>query len=75
MARYIVRRLLLMLLVLFGMSVITFALSRMVPGDPARLLAGPRARQEQVEAVAERYHLRGPILEQYAVYMCGLAAR
>ncbi len=57
MARYIVRRLLLMLLVIFGMSVITFSLSRMVPGNPARLLAGPHARQEQVEAVAERYHL------------------
>jgi peptide/nickel transport system permease protein len=72
MARYIARRLLLMLLVLFGMSVITFALSRIVPGDPARLLAGPRARQEQVEAVAELYRLRGPILEQYGVYMAGL---
>jgi peptide/nickel transport system permease protein len=72
MARYIARRLMLMLLVLFGMSVITFALSRMVPGDPARLLAGPRARQEQVEAVAERYRLRGPIPEQYGVYMSGL---
>jgi peptide/nickel transport system permease protein len=72
MARYIARRLLLMLLVLFGMSVITFALSRIVPGDPARLLAGPRARQEQVEAVAELYRLRGPILEQYGVYMTGL---
>ena len=72
MARYIARRLLLLLLVLFGMSVITFALSRIVPGDPARLLAGPRARQEQVEAVAELYRLRGPILEQYGVYMAGL---
>jgi peptide/nickel transport system permease protein len=72
MARFIVRRLLLMLLVLFGMSVITFALSRLVPGDPARLLAGPRARQEQVDAVAEMYRLRGPILEQYGVYMAGL---
>jgi peptide/nickel transport system permease protein len=61
-----------MLLVLLGMSVITFALSRLVPGDPARLLAGPRARQEQVEAVAELYRLRGPILEQYGVYMAGL---
>ena len=72
MFRFIARRLLLMLLVLFGISVITFALSRLVPGDPARLLAGPRARQEQVEAVAELYRLRGPILEQYGVYMAGL---
>jgi peptide/nickel transport system permease protein len=72
LARYIARRLLLMLLVIFGMSVITFSLSRLVPGNPARLLAGPHARQEQVDALAERYHLTGPVLEQYAVYMGGL---
>src|SRR6476646_5559983 len=72
MARYIARRLLLMLLVIVGMSVITFSLSRLVPSNPARLLAGPHARQEQVDALAERYHLTGPIPEQYAVYMSGL---
>lgn len=72
MARFIVRRLLLMVLVLFGMSVITFALSRLVPGNPARLLAGPHARQEQVDALAERYKLTGPVLEQYTAYMSGL---
>jgi peptide/nickel transport system permease protein len=72
MARYIARRLLLMLLVIVGMSVITFSLSRVVPGNPARLLAGPHARQEQVDALAERYHLSGPIPEQYLIYMSGL---
>jgi ABC-type dipeptide/oligopeptide/nickel transport system permease component len=72
MARFIARRLVLMLLVIVGMSVITFSLSRLVPGNPARLLAGPHARQEQVDALAERYHLTGPIPEQYAVYMGGL---
>lgn len=72
MARFIVRRLLLMVLVLLGMSIITFALSRVVPGNPARLLAGPHARQEQVDALAERYRLNGPILEQYGAYMTGL---
>jgi peptide/nickel transport system permease protein len=67
MARYIARRLLLMLVVIFGMSIITFSLSRLVPGNPARLLAGPHARQEQVDRLAEQYHLTGPVLEQYAV--------
>jgi peptide/nickel transport system permease protein len=73
MARYIARRLLLMVLVIFGISVITFTMSRVVPGNPARLLAGPRATQEQVEAVAERFHLSGPVPEQYLIYMSGLA--
>ncbi|MFN8591066.1 MAG: ABC transporter permease [Thermomicrobiales bacterium] len=72
MIRYLVRRLLLMVLVIIGMSAITFALSRLVPGNPARLLAGPHARQEQVDALAEQYHLTGPIPERYAAYMSGL---
>ena len=72
MARYIVRRLILMLVVILGISLITFSLSRIVPGNPARLLAGPHARQEQVDALAERYPLTGSIPEQYLVYMSGL---
>lgn len=72
MARYIVRRLILMVVVILGISLITFSLSRLVPGNPARLLAGPHARQEQVDALAERYHLTGSIPEQYLVYMSGL---
>ena len=61
-----------MLVVILGISLITFSLSRIVPGNPARLLAGPHARQEQVDALAERYHLTGSIPEQYLVYMSGL---
>lgn len=72
MARFLVRRLLLTVLVIVGVSAITFALSRLVPGNPARLLAGPHARQQEVDALAARYHLDGPVVEQYAVYMSGL---
>src|SRR5262245_55910267 len=72
MARYIARRLALLLLVLLGMSLITFALTHMVPGDPARLLAGPRANATQVEAIAKRYGLDRPLPEQYLTYMAGL---
>ena len=72
MARYILRRLLLMVVVLLGMSVITFALTHIVPGNPARLLAGQHATQEQVEAVAKLYGLDRPVVEQYWVYIGGL---
>ena len=72
MARYILRRLLLMVIVLLGMSVITFALTHFVPGNPARLLAGQHATQEQVAAVAKLYGLDRPALEQYAIYVGGL---
>src|SRR5262245_41457617 len=61
-----------MAVVVFGMSVITFGLTRVVPGNPARLLAGPHARQAQVDALAERYHLRGPVVERYWCYLTGL---
>lgn len=73
MFRFILRRLLLMVLVVFGISIITFALTRVVPGNPARLLAGPHARQAQVDALAARYNLDGPILDQYWIYLKGLA--
>jgi peptide/nickel transport system permease protein len=72
MARYILRRLFLMVIVLLGMSVITFSLTHIVPGNPARLLAGQHATREQVEAVAHLYGLDRPVLEQYWVYIGGL---
>jgi len=72
MARYILRRLLLMVIVLLGMSVITFALTHLVPGNPARLLAGQHATQEQVAAVAKLYGLDRPVVEQYVIYVGGL---
>ena len=43
MGTFILRRLMFMVLVLAGMSVITFVLTHVVPGDPARLLAGQHA--------------------------------
>src|SRR5215471_20982230 len=72
MGAFILRRLAFLVLVLAGMSVITFALTHVVPGDPARLLAGQHATREQVEAVAKLYGLDRPVLEQYWVYVGGL---
>ncbi len=69
MISYIGRRLVLMALVVLGMSVITFALTRLVPGNPARLLAGPHANQEAVDELARQYRLDGSPVEQYALYM------
>ena len=49
LVRLIVRRLIFLVFVLFGLSVITFGLSHVIPGDPARLMAGPRASRSAVE--------------------------
>lgn len=71
--RLIVRRLLFLVLVLFGLSVITFTLSRvLVPGDPGRMMAGPRASKSQVEKIREQYGVNDPLLVQYVNYVKGV---
>ena len=68
----IVRRLIFLVVVLFGLSLITFGLSRVIPGDPARLVAGPRASAESVELIRERYKLNDPLINQYVNYIKGV---
>lgn len=71
---YIIRRrLTLLLLVVFGVTVVTFAISHMIPGDPARLMAGDRATPEIVENMRERLGLDQPLYKQYFSYVAGLA--
>lgn len=71
--RLIVRRLLFLVLVLFGLSVITFTLSRIVPADPARMMAGPRASKATVDKIREQYGLNDPAPVQYINYVKGVA--
>jgi peptide/nickel transport system permease protein len=63
------RRLIAFPVVLFGMSLMTFALTHLVPGDPARLLAGPHASAAQVVALRHQYGLDKSLPAQYASYM------
>ena len=70
--RYIVRRLLLIIPVLIGVSVLTFCLVYLVPGDPARLAAGPQATQAMYEQIREEFGLDDPLPVQYAHYVSGL---
>lgn len=72
LARLIVRRLIFLVFVLFGLSVITFGLSHVVPGDPARLMAGPRASKSAVEKIREKYGLNDPVPVQYVNYVKGV---
>jgi len=71
--RIVVRRLLFLILVLFGLSLITFALSHIIPADPARLVAGPRASQESVKKIREHYGLDDPLTTQYIRYVRNVA--
>ena len=72
MGRMIARRLGSAVLVLWGVTFITFFLSRIVPGDPARLIAGPRAPAEAVQKVRREYGLDQPLWRQYTTYMEGI---
>jgi peptide/nickel transport system permease protein len=58
---------------LFGLLCITFAIARVVPGDPARLAAGPDATESMVRTVRAKYGLDQPLPVQFVRYLQGLA--
>lgn len=72
MIRYLINRVLWIPVVLILLSLITFVISRMVPGDPVKLAAGPQARPEQIQRLTEEFGLDRPLPEQYLRYMGGL---
>jgi peptide/nickel transport system permease protein len=72
LASYILRRALLIIPTLFGVSILTFVLSRMVPGDPARLAAGAQATPEMHEQIRREFGLDEPLWVQYWNYLTGL---
>jgi peptide/nickel transport system permease protein len=69
MIRYIAQRLLHAIPVLFGVSLITFLLTYLLPADPARMYAGPNATVETVNSIRHQLGLDRPFYEQYLVYM------
>ncbi|MFB0547012.1 MAG: ABC transporter permease [Anaerolineae bacterium] len=69
MRTFIIRRLLAALPVILGVSVITFTLSHIIPGDPARLAMGLNAPEDQVQDLRERLGLNRPLPVQYLMYM------
>jgi peptide/nickel transport system permease protein len=71
MTAYLVTRVGFMLLMLLGLLVITFAISHVAPGDPARLAAGPDASASMVETVRKRYGLDQPLPVQFVRYVRG----
>lgn len=70
--RYVVRRLILSFFVVLGVVTLTFIVARVIPADPARMMAGARARAEQIEKVRVEYGLDRPLHVQYIRYVSGL---
>lgn len=72
MIRYVIKKLLETLLTLFIVVTAVFFFVRMIPGDPARIIAGEQATLEDVENVREALGLNKPVPEQYVSYVSGL---
>src|SRR5262249_1299524 len=68
MLAYVVRRLLLLVPVLVGVSLVSFALLQMVPGDPALILAGEEATEEVLTRIRQEYGLNRPLPVQFLPY-------
>ncbi len=68
MISYVARRLGQAVLILFGISVITFLLLYILPADPARQIAGRSATPQTIENIREQLGLNLPLWEQYARY-------
>jgi peptide/nickel transport system permease protein len=69
MLRYVVRRLLLLVPILLGLSILVFVFIRALPGSPAEALLGDRATAETIAEVREQYGLEEPIHVQYWRYL------
>ena len=66
---YILRRLLQMIPVMIGVTLVVFLIMQLVPGDPARMLAGEGASPEQIEAIRNSLGLNRPLWVQYFSYL------
>ena len=73
MLRFVVRRLVLLVPILLGLSILLFLWIRALPGGPAESLLGERATPEAIEQIERTYGLDRPIWEQYWRYLQNLA--
>ncbi|HBY57722.1 MAG: D,D-dipeptide ABC transport system permease protein DdpB [Atribacteria bacterium 34_128] len=72
MGKHIILRILQAIVVLFGLSILIFFIARIIPGDPARLILGPLATNEQIKELTEEMHLDKPFVVQYYYWLTSL---
>ncbi|MBT6314947.1 MAG: ABC transporter permease, partial [Alphaproteobacteria bacterium] len=72
-SRMIVGRIVQALPVLFGVVLVTFLLTRALPGDPAAYFAGPAADEKSIQQIREALGLDRPLPEQFWLYLSDLA--
>jgi ABC-type dipeptide/oligopeptide/nickel transport system permease component len=69
---YIIRRLVLSIGVLFGITIITFMLARVIPSNPGSLYLGPRARPDDIARINQELGVDKPLPQQYITYITDL---
>src|ERR1700687_5412789 len=70
-ATYIRNRLILMVFVLFGVTIVIFSMVHFLPGDPAAILLGDRATVQNIADLREQLGLNRPLPEQYWMFVSG----
>ena len=70
---YTAKRLMMLIPILIGVSILAFLIMHLIPGDPARVIAGMGASPEDVEGIRQRLGLDRPIHVQYFEFMRGIA--
>src|SRR5689334_2029332 len=73
MYQFLLRRLVLLVPVLLGITFVTFALARILPGDVCYAVLGEKATREQCADFRERQGLNDPVLVQFGRYLVDIA--
>ncbi len=69
MLQYVIRRIIMLIPMLFAISIGVFLILHLIPGDPARSAAGPDATEEDIELIRKSYGLDQPLYIQYCIYL------
>ena len=72
MGKYVVKRVLSMIPLMFVVSIIVFLFIRLIPGDPARMIGGPTATLGEIEAIREQLGLDQPLVPQFIQWLGGI---
>ena len=73
MIKYITKKILYSILVLYGVITVIFFLFNVLPGDPATIMLGQRANKDAIEAIHKDLGTDRPIMEQYGLYLNDLS--
>ncbi len=72
MNNYFIKRLILIIPILLGVSLLSFFIIHLIPGDPARIIAGQGATSDDIALIREEFGLDKPLAEQYFVFIVGI---